>query len=169
MNFAKLQTSFATAAEKTGLLGTLFWWDLGHNRNRRSPGRLLRDRQGRPDGLGQYLLDENGGRQAGADDEGDHQEAGLTAPDPLTGKEFIETAAQAFGVDVRYRVLSKSMIRLAGLFDKTVAKSYEMLYQNEFPYIFDSSKFETSFRMGLTSYRDGIRKTAEAYMTRGSA
>lgn len=32
MNFAKLQTSFATAAEKTGLLGTLFWWDLGHNR-----------------------------------------------------------------------------------------------------------------------------------------
>jgi hypothetical protein len=32
MNFAKLQTSFATVAEKTGLLGTLFWWDLGHNR-----------------------------------------------------------------------------------------------------------------------------------------
>jgi nucleoside-diphosphate-sugar epimerase len=91
-----------------------------------------------------------------------------TAPDPLTGKEFIETAAQAFGVDVRYRVLSKSMIRLAGLFDKTVAESYEMLYQNEFPYIFDSSKFETSFRMGPTSYRDGIRKTAESYMARGS-
>lgn len=32
MNFSKVQTSFAAAAEKAGLLGTLFWWDLGHNR-----------------------------------------------------------------------------------------------------------------------------------------
>lgn len=32
MNFAKLQTTFAVAAEKSGLLGTLFWWDLGQNR-----------------------------------------------------------------------------------------------------------------------------------------
>lgn len=32
MNFSKVQTSFAAVAEKSGLLGTLFWWDLGHNR-----------------------------------------------------------------------------------------------------------------------------------------
>ena len=32
MNFTKLQTTFAAAAEKSGLLGTLFWWDLGQNR-----------------------------------------------------------------------------------------------------------------------------------------
>ena len=86
-----------------------------------------------------------------------------TAPDPLTGKEFIEAAARGFGVDAHYRVLSRSMIRLAGLFDRTVAESSEMLYQSEFPYIFDSSRFEASFRMSPTSYGDGIRKTVAYY------
>lgn len=32
MNFGKVKTSFEAAAQKTGLLGTLFWWDLGNNR-----------------------------------------------------------------------------------------------------------------------------------------
>lgn len=32
MNFSKVQTTFAAAAERAGLLGTLFWWDLGNNR-----------------------------------------------------------------------------------------------------------------------------------------
>jgi nucleoside-diphosphate-sugar epimerase len=92
-----------------------------------------------------------------------------TAPDPLTGNEFVDKTAKGFGVDAHYRVLSKGMLRLAGLFVKTVAESYEMLYQNEFEYIFDSSKFENSFHMSPTSYGDGIRKTAEYYMTRGAA
>ncbi|MBI1948598.1 MAG: hypothetical protein HYS27_23120 [Deltaproteobacteria bacterium] len=32
MNFGKVQSSFETAAKQAGLLGTLFWWDLGNNR-----------------------------------------------------------------------------------------------------------------------------------------
>ena len=32
MNFGKVQSSFEAAANKAGLLGTLFWWDLGNNR-----------------------------------------------------------------------------------------------------------------------------------------
>lgn len=32
MNFGKVQSSFAAAAKEAGLLGTLFWWDLGNNR-----------------------------------------------------------------------------------------------------------------------------------------
>lgn len=32
MNFGTVQSSFAAAAKQTGLLGTLFWWDLGNNR-----------------------------------------------------------------------------------------------------------------------------------------
>lgn len=32
MNFGKVQSSFEAAAKQAGLLGTLFWWDLGSNR-----------------------------------------------------------------------------------------------------------------------------------------
>src|SRR6266550_987704 len=32
MNFSKVQSSFEAAAKQAGLLGTLFWWDLGNNR-----------------------------------------------------------------------------------------------------------------------------------------
>lgn len=32
MNFGQMKTSFEAAAKKSGLLGTLFWWDLGNNR-----------------------------------------------------------------------------------------------------------------------------------------
>jgi nucleoside-diphosphate-sugar epimerase len=40
----------------------------------------------------------------------------------------------------------------------------EMLYQNEFPYEFDSSKFEKAFQFKPTSYEEGIRQTAEWYL-----
>jgi nucleoside-diphosphate-sugar epimerase len=66
-----------------------------------------------------------------------------TASSPLTGAEWVERAAVALGrASSRYTVLPKWMIRLGGLFDKTTAELYEMLYQYESDYLFDSSKFE---------------------------
>ena len=47
-----------------------------------------------------------------------------TTPNPPTGKEFIAMAAEEFGVAPKYRVLSRPMIRLAGLFDSNVGESY---------------------------------------------
>ncbi len=64
-----------------------------------------------------------------------------TAPDPPTGREFIALAAQAFGVPPRHRVLNRPMLKVAGWFDKTIAESYEMLYQSDSEYLFDSTKF----------------------------
>jgi hypothetical protein len=52
------------------------------------------------------------------------------------------------------------MVRLAGLFKPTVGEVYEMLYQNDSPYLFDSSKFARAFGSFETSYLDGIRVTA---------
>jgi nucleoside-diphosphate-sugar epimerase len=52
-----------------------------------------------------------------------------TAPDPPTGKQFIELAAREFGTQPKYRVLTRPMLWLAGWFDTTVRESYEMLYQ----------------------------------------
>jgi nucleoside-diphosphate-sugar epimerase len=89
-----------------------------------------------------------------------------TAPDPPTGKRFIEMAAAQFGVAPKYRVLSKPLLILGGLFDPTVRESYEMLYQNDSPYLFDSTKFATEFGVAGTPYVEGIRIAADSYSRR---
>ena len=86
-----------------------------------------------------------------------------TTPNPPTGKEFIAMAAKEMGVAPKYRVLSRVMIRLFGLINGDVRESYEMLYQSELPYLFDSSKFAKAFGFGGTPYADGIRITAQSF------
>jgi nucleoside-diphosphate-sugar epimerase len=85
-----------------------------------------------------------------------------TAPNPLPGREFVARAADAFGVAPHHRVLRRPLLRLAGLFNPVVAESYEMLYQFDSPYIFDSSKFAREFGFAGTPYVNGIRATAES-------
>ena len=80
----------------------------------------------------------------------------------LTGKEFIEIAAKAFGVEPRYTVLKKWMIQMVGYFVPVVKESIEMLYQNEHDYLFDSTKFEKAFNFTPTSYQDGIAETVKS-------
>jgi len=55
------------------------------------------------------------------------------------------------------------MIRLAGWFNPLVAESYEMLYQNDSPYLFDSSKFAKEFGFAGTPFADGIRTTTASF------
>lgn len=86
-----------------------------------------------------------------------------TASPPLTGKEFIEKVAVAFGVKPKYTVLSKFMISMAGLFNRNIKEAYEMLYQNEYDYIFDSSKIEKSFSLSATPYETGISESVPSY------
>jgi len=90
-----------------------------------------------------------------------------TAPNPLMGKEFIREAAEAMGVAPKYRVLSPWMVCLFGLFDPVVGEVHEMLYQNDSPYLFDSSKYARTFGFAGTPYADGIRETAASYRTAG--
>ncbi len=80
----------------------------------------------------------------------------------LTGKEFIEIAAEAFGVEPKYMVLKKWMIQVVGMFIPVVKESIEMLYQNEYDYLFDSTKFEKAFNFTPTSYQDGIAETVRS-------
>jgi nucleoside-diphosphate-sugar epimerase len=89
-----------------------------------------------------------------------------TAANPLTGKEFIEQAAKAMNVPFGISVLPKWMLKLAGLFVSVVKESNEMTYQNEYSYVFDSSKYEKAFNFQPTSYEEGIRKTAEWYLNK---
>lgn len=86
-----------------------------------------------------------------------------TAPHPPTGAEFMAMAAEALGVAPRYRVLRRPVLKLVGLFNSDVRESYEMLYQSDAPYVFDSSKFAREFGFAGTPYAEGVRIAAEAY------
>ncbi|MDP9050681.1 MAG: NAD-dependent epimerase/dehydratase family protein [Acidobacteriota bacterium] len=92
-----------------------------------------------------------------------------TAPEPPTGRQFIEMAAKELSVPAKSRVLSRPMLWLAGLFNFQVRESREMLYQYDSPYVFDSSKFEREFGFAGTPYVDGIRATAASMKSSSAA
>ncbi len=84
----------------------------------------------------------------------------------LTGKEFIEISAKAFNRPKSVFVFPNWMVAMVGLFNRDIFEIKEMLYQNEYSYIFDSSKFENHFHFSPTSYEDGIKATAEYYLNK---
>ncbi|NWF89669.1 MAG: NAD-dependent epimerase/dehydratase family protein [Ignavibacteriaceae bacterium] len=83
-----------------------------------------------------------------------------TSRNVLTGKEFIELAANAMNGSAKYMTVKKWMIQMLGVFNKILKESVEMLYQNDSDYLFDSTKFEKAFNFSPTSYEEGIRITA---------
>lgn len=84
-----------------------------------------------------------------------------TAGNPPTAAEFIKIAAAAMGTRDSYSIINKPMMWLAGLFNRPIEELIEMAYQYEFPYLFDSTKFENAFRFVPTDYKTGIEQTAE--------
>ena len=85
-----------------------------------------------------------------------------TREDPPTGRQFVEMVAAEFGVPAKYRVLRRPILKLAGLVDTTTRELCEMLYQDQYEYIFDSSKFARVFGSTATPYHEGISLTAAA-------
>ena len=61
---------------------------------------------------------------------------------------------------VDLRIIPKWQLKLSSWFDRRKSEYYEMSYRDEFPFRFDSSKFENTFHFKPTSYHDGIRATA---------
>jgi nucleoside-diphosphate-sugar epimerase len=84
-----------------------------------------------------------------------------TAKPALTGNEFISIAAKYMHAKDKVQVLPKWLVGMIGLFVPVMKELGEMLYQNEYPYLFDSSKFEKAFQFKPTPYEKGIRETAE--------
>jgi|SRR6266487_4262903 len=83
-----------------------------------------------------------------------------TSNNPLTGEEFIKETAKQMKTKDSYSVISKGMMRIAGLFNRAIKESIEVAYQSKFPYLFDSSKFNKSFGFVPISYYEGIKETA---------
>jgi nucleoside-diphosphate-sugar epimerase len=80
-----------------------------------------------------------------------------TAPNPLTGKEWIEIIASEMGVEPNFQVVQKFFVRIIGWFVPIMKETVEMMYQYEQDYVFDSSKFENRFGFRPTPYLEGIR------------
>jgi hypothetical protein len=60
-------------------------------------------------------------------------------------------------------MLNRGMIKVGGWFNPLVGELYEMLYQYDSPYIFDSTKFSREFGFAGTPYAEGIRMAAASY------
>jgi len=84
-----------------------------------------------------------------------------TAGNPPTGRQFVQQAAAIMQKPDGVTVISRWMLSLAGLFNRIMKELVEMNYQCEYPYLFDSSKFNKAFGFTPTSYADGIKQTAQ--------
>lgn len=80
----------------------------------------------------------------------------------LTGNEIVNLAVKETGRAAKIMVLPKWMIRMTGLFNPIVGESVEMLYQYEYDYLFDSSKFDKAFTFNKVLYLEGIRNIITA-------
>lgn len=75
----------------------------------------------------------------------------------MNGKKFIALTSELYGRPLRYTVLSRFMVKLAGLFIPYVKETVELLYQYEQDYLFSCDKFKKMFPgFKITSYREGI-------------
>ncbi|WP_127128540.1 NAD-dependent epimerase/dehydratase family protein [Pseudoflavitalea rhizosphaerae] len=86
-----------------------------------------------------------------------------TVNPPLTGKQFVAKAAKYMNASEKLIVLPRWILKIVGLFNPFMKEMYEMHYQDEFPFVFSSSKFEKAFNFKPTSWEEGIRQTAEWY------
>jgi hypothetical protein len=80
----------------------------------------------------------------------------------LTYRQLIALTAETFGVEAHYRVLKRWQLSLAGMVNRTVRDSAELLPRYAVDNIFVSDKFKqrfpafapTTFRHGLGAIRD---------------
>ena len=59
-------------------------------------------------------------------------------------------------------MLKPWLMKIIGLFDKTIRNLVEMQYQNTQDYFFDSTKFCEKFNFTPTTYKDGMKETFES-------
>lgn len=85
-----------------------------------------------------------------------------TTKEALTGKEWVNLIANELNVKPQYRVVGKAMVWIMGLFMPVMRESYEMLYQYDKDYVFDSSKFDSEFSYSPVSNPDGVKSVIQS-------
>lgn len=85
-----------------------------------------------------------------------------TAPNPYTGKQWINEIARQMDRKPGYWALPKWMVKTMGLFMPIMRETVEMMYQYNRDFVFDSSKFRERFDWQATSCKQGIREIIKA-------
>jgi len=80
---------------------------------------------------------------------------------PMTMKKWINAFAKETGTDPKTMVVPKFMIALMGFINPIMKEMSEMLYQYDRNYDFDSSKFETVFKMKPTPVEEAIKQVVQ--------
>lgn len=79
---------------------------------------------------------------------------------PVTGEKILEILRQKVGYQKSFRTVSKTMIRLLGLFQPFMREMVEMMYLTETPVILNGEKYETEIgSIPQTPYEEGIEQT----------
>lgn len=80
-----------------------------------------------------------------------------TAPEPLTGKEWIDIFAREMKIkNPKHQVAGETMASILGLFNPIMKELAEMTYQYDRDYVFNSDRFERQFNTKATSYANGV-------------
>jgi nucleoside-diphosphate-sugar epimerase len=77
----------------------------------------------------------------------------------LTGEEWIRLFAKELKSTDKYQVMPGWLMKTLGLFVPVLNEVYEMRYQYDRDYYFDSSKFIGHFDFIPTSNEEAVRKT----------
>ncbi len=80
----------------------------------------------------------------------------------ITGEEWIGKVAAELEVKPKTQIATKLIIKIMGLFNPIMKEFVEMLYQWDRDYNFDSSKFETIFKMKPTPVDEAIKQIIKA-------
>lgn len=86
-----------------------------------------------------------------------------TSKELLTGEQFVRLACEIAGQPYKLSVMPRWMQAILQLLIPVLKENKEMMYQLDYDYRFDSSKFETTFGMQATSYREAIASCIESF------
>jgi nucleoside-diphosphate-sugar epimerase len=75
----------------------------------------------------------------------------------LNGEEWIALYAKEMGKQNKYQLMPAWMVKAVSLFVPLFAELYEMRYQFDRDFFFDSSKFEKRFNFKPTTCQDGVK------------
>jgi len=81
----------------------------------------------------------------------------------LTAEQWIQLFAKEMGKSDQYQLIPAWMVRILGIFIPFMKELYEMRYQFDRTYFFDSTKFENYFKFKPTSYADGVKEILKEY------
>ncbi len=84
-----------------------------------------------------------------------------TDPEKITGEKWINLFATEMNTSNKYKVLPGWVLKVVGIFVPVLNEMYEMRYQYDRDYYFDSSKFNNAFNYTPTTNAMAVKQTVE--------